>query len=395
MSTPTGRPRPAGPQPDPTVIGPGERSPAVRQVAGWLGSLGLLPLERHDEDRYDEALVGAVRAFQQDRGLAATGTVDRETYQTLEGARWRLGGRVLHHQLSHPYVGDDVVALQRRLAELGFDVGRCDGFFGARTDQALRDFQRNYGLAPDGTVGPATVRALAQLDRTVGRSGPGSSSHELREAEALRRRGPALAGKRVVLDPGHGAGDEGHTGHGLIERDVVADLAARLEGRLAVAGAAAYLTHGADGNPTDLERADFANDTDADLLLSLHCDGHVSAAPAGIAVYYHGTGPANGSLPGERLAGLIEREVVARTGLYDGRTHPRTWELLRRTRMPAVHVELGYLSHPRDAARLADESFRDSVAEALVVAVQRVFLPEDLDPQTGVLDLSALASLPR
>jgi N-acetylmuramoyl-L-alanine amidase len=159
--------------------------------------------------------------------------------------------------------------------------------------------------------------------------------------------------------------------------------------------AAAYLTHGADGNPTDLERADFANDTDADLLLSLHCDGHVSAAPAGIAVYYYGTGPDNGSLPGERLAGLIERDVVARTGLYDGRTHPRTWELLRRTRMPAVHVELGYLSHPRDAARLADESFRDSVAEALVVAVQRVFLPEDLDPQTGVLDLSALASLPR
>jgi N-acetylmuramoyl-L-alanine amidase len=379
---------------DATVIGPGERSPAVRQIVGWLAGQGLLSARGDDhDDRYDDAVAQAVRAFQQQRGLRADGLVDRHTYQTLEGARWTLGGRVLHHQLSHPYAGDDVVALQRRLAELGFDVGRCDGTFAGRTETALRDFQRNYGLTPDGTAGPATVRALARLDRTAGRAG--ASSHELREAEALRRRGPALAGKRVVLDPGHGGDDDGHTGHGLIEREVVSDLASRLEGRLSAAGAAAYLTHGPDRCPTDLERARFANETDADLLVSLHCDGHASAGPRGVAVYYFGTGPDNGSVPGERLAGLIQREVVARCGLEDARTHPTTWELLRRTRMPAVHVELGYLTNPADAELLTQDAFLDSAAEAIVVAVQRVFLPEDQDQPTGVLDLSALAFLPR
>ena len=181
---------------DATVIGPGERSPAVRQIVGWLAGQNLLPVGRgsdHDDDRYDDAVAEAVRAFQQQRGLRADGRVDRHTYQTLEGARWTLGGRVLHHQLSHPYAGDDVVALQRRLAELGFDVGRCDGTFADRTERALRDFQRNYGLTPDGTAGPVTVRALSRLDRTAGRGA--ASSHELREAEALRRRGPALAGE--------------------------------------------------------------------------------------------------------------------------------------------------------------------------------------------------------
>lgn len=375
---------------DAPVAAPGDRSAAVSQITGWLVQLHLLPAE-HEDDRYDDDVARAVRAFQQARGLRADGVVDQETYHALEGARWDLGARVLRHQVSHPYVGDDVVALQRRLAELGFDVGRCDGLFAGRTEAALRDFQRNYGLTPDGTVGPATVRALQQIRRSV----TVGSSHELREAEALRRRGPALAGKRVVVDAGHGGTDTGHTGHGLVERDVVADLAARVEGRLAAAGAAAYLTHGPDKSPTGAERARFANDTDADMLISLHCDGAPSPSPHGVAAYYYGTGPDNGSLPGERLAGLLAREVAARTGLFDARTHPTTWQLLRRTRMPAVHIDLGYVTHPGDAALLAREDVRDTIAEALVVAVQRMFLPDEQDPPTGVLDLSSIAALQR
>ena len=54
--------------------------------------------------------------------------------------------------------------------------------------------------------------------------------------------------------------------------------------------------------------------------------------------------------------------------------------------MPAVLVELGYLSNASDAARLADPAFRDTVAEALVVAIQRLYLGED-DAVTGSLRL--------
>lgn len=367
------------------VAVPGDRSAVVAQVAGWLVQLGLLPPE-HARDTYDDELGRAVRAFQQSRRLRADGIVGAETFHALEGARWELGARVLQYQVSHPYTGSDVVALQLRLAQLGFDVGRCDGVFAGRTEAALRDFQRNYGLAPDGTVGPATVRALRQIRRSV----TAGSSHELREAEALRRRGPALAGKRVVIDAAHGGAEAGHVGNGLTERDVTADLAARVEGRLAAAGAAAFLTHGPDLSPSDAERAAFANDSGADLLISLHCDATRSAAAHGVATYYYGTSADSGSVPGERLAGLLHREVVARTGLTDNRTHPVTWELLRRTRMPAVHVDLGYLTHPGDAALLASGQTRDTIAEAVVVAIQRVFLPDEQDPPTGVLDLSAL-----
>ncbi|MGH8827470.1 MAG: N-acetylmuramoyl-L-alanine amidase, partial [Jiangellaceae bacterium] len=72
--------------------------------------------------------------------------------------------------------------------------------------------------------------------------------------------------------------------------------------------------------------------------------------------------------------------------------HAKTWDLLRHTQMAAVRVELGYLTNDGDAARLADADFRDVVAEAVVVAVQRVYLPSNEDAKTGALRLGDLAT---
>ena len=58
--------------------------------------------------------------------------------------------------------------------------------------------------------------------------------------------------------------------------------------------------------------------------------------------------------------------------------------------MPAVRIDVGYLTNPGDAARLSDPDFRDVLAEAVVVAVQRVYLDPDHDAQTGVLRVSEL-----
>ena len=93
---------------------------------------------------------------------------------------------------------------------------------------------------------------------------------------------------------------------------------------------------------------------------------------------------------GERLAGLVQREIVARTGLRNCRTHAKTWELLRLTRMPAVRVDVGYLTSPDDRERLIDPRFRDRVVEAIVAAVQRMYFPIDQDVPTGSIDVRKL-----
>jgi N-acetylmuramoyl-L-alanine amidase len=305
----------------------------------------------------------------------------------LLAARLRLGDRMLSWQ-SRMLAGDDVSALQERLSELGFDAGRPDGLFGPRTEAALRSFQREYGLRPDGVCGPATLRALRQLGRLV----VGGRPQVMRETERIRSSGSALAGKVVVLDPGHGGQDRGCVAHGLEEAAVAEDLAFRLEGRLQAMGVRVLLTRGWDSCPSDEERAALANDAGADLLLSLHVDRADSPSCEGVASYHFGTADGSSTV-GERLASLVQREVVARTGMRDDRVHPKTWALLRLTQMPAVRLELGHLTNPGDAARLGDPAFRDTVAEAVLAAVQRLFLPREQDPATGALRLTDLAAI--
>ena len=373
-------------------IRPGDHHPVVREVRAKLVWIAALPdAPAGDPQTYDPEMEQAVRHFQQERGLVSDGVLDAATYRVLDEARWRLGDRLLYPRPTRPMTGDDVMALQQRLSELGFDVGRIDGEFAEGTVAAVREFQRNMGLPPDGTCGPATFKALARLAPLV----TGGQPDVLRAREQLRQAGPRLSGKRIVIDPGHGGQDCGARAGGLVEAELTADLAARVEGRLAATGVQVWLTHGASrtGTLSDLDRAAFANRTNADVLLSLHTDRHASPLAGGVATYYYGRDEASASALGAHLADLVQREIVARTDLLDCRTHAKTWDLLRRTRMPAVRVDVGYLSSPHDAARLADPAFRDVLAEAIVVALQRHYLPAEVDPETGTMRMVDIATV--
>lgn len=365
-----------------TALMRGCSGPEVRAVRDRLVASGDLPVSAANDDPYDADVERAVRAFQQRRGMLVDGIVDPQTYRALDGARWLLGDRILMHTPGHLASGDDVATLQERLLGLGFSCGRVDGVFGALTDGALREFQRGVGLQHDGLVGPQTLRALGRLARSVS----GGAPHALREQDRVRTAGPSLAGRVVVLDPGHSCTAPGARANGLVEADITLDLARRIEGRLAAVGVQVVLTRGPHGDPDHSTRAETANALGADVLLSLHCESQPASPQAhGVASFFYGHADSGGawSAMGERLASLVQREVVARTDLLDCRSHARTWELLRRTVMPAVRVEVGHLSHTGDARRLADPAFRDTVAEAIVVAVQRMYLEDGDDATTG------------
>ena len=107
----------------------------------------------------------------------------------------------------------------------------------------------------------------------------------------------------------------------------------------------------------------------------------------GVASYYYGTGSGASSTVGEQFANLVRREVIARTGMLDLGSHPKTWDLLRMTRMPAVRLDCGYLSHSVDRLLLLDARVRSAVAQAVLAAVQRLFLPAEADPPTGTFTL--------
>ncbi|HEU0240839.1 MAG TPA: N-acetylmuramoyl-L-alanine amidase [Micromonosporaceae bacterium] len=373
--------------------GQGARGLAVAEIRAILAHLGLLQVDRTGEvAEFDGATGVAVRTFQQSRGLNVDGLVGEETWRALDAARWTLGDRTLFLAMPDPMTGDDVRQLQDRLLEMGFDVGRADGIFGQRTAHAVARFQREVGLPSDGAYGPQTMAALRRLGPKV----VGGHAQALREAERFRHAGPTLVGKTIVIDPGHGGSDLGVVVRdGLLrwtEADLAYDVATRLEGRLGAAGMRVYLTRGP--RPTDAiddrQRAKLANDLNADLLLSIHLDGNDSPAAHGVATYHYGTSDGVVSTVGERLAGLVQREIVARTSLQDCRTHAKSWDLLRLTRMPAVRVDLAYLTSPVDRERLVQAAFRDRLVEAMIAAVQRMYFPIEQDVKTGSIDVSAL-----
>jgi N-acetylmuramoyl-L-alanine amidase len=371
----------------------GDRGPAVVEIKAILTTLGLMR-DADGDAEFDADVEIAVRAFQQSRGLSVDGRVGDETWRALDASRWRLGQRTLYQAVAEPLVGDDVRQLQERLLEMGYDVGRADGVYGGHTARAVAQFQREVGLAPDGSCGPATMKALRRLGRKV----VGGRPQLLRETAAFHASGPALVGKRIVIDPGHGGPDD----PGVIvpdgplrwtEADLAFDIALRLEGRLAAAGMRVNLTRGP--NPvetmTNRDRARLANDLGADLLISIHLDGWDNPAADGVATYHYGSLSGGvTSTVGERLAGLVQREIVARTGMRNCQTHPKSWELLRLTRMPAVRVDAGYLTSPVDRARLVDPYFRDRMVEAIMASVQRMYYPVEVDVPTGSIDVSTL-----
>lgn len=362
----------------------GDRSDAIGVIANTLNRLGFLDTP---SDLFDQKLEEAIKAFQQERGLTASGLINEITQRALDEARWRLGDRILLLGTQSLMRGDDVAALQERLIQMGFNCGKVDGVYGIRTEAAVKEFQKSVGIVVDGKCGPTTLISLMRLVKTV----QGGAPSALRESVKHSVRSPALANKVIVIDPSWGGQFAGESFHGVTESEVVFDLAQRLEGRLLALGVNVVLTRSSKNSPLEKERIEIANSVNADLLIALKVDSYKNEKANGVATYYYGRDDKGvHSVVGERFANLIQREICARTDLLNCRTHAKSWDLLRLTVAPAVRIDLGYLSNPQDAKRLADAQFRDQLAEAMIVAIQRLYLSAEDDAKTGTLRISDL-----
>lgn len=355
----------------------GDVGPAVRDVQRRLAA--LIDPELPDDGVFGERTRQVVRRFQRDRGLAADGVVGSETWRGLVEAGYGLGDRLLWRTRTMMR-GDDVRDLQHRLNQLGFDAGNEDGIYGPLAQAAVEDFQRNVGLEVDGVAGPKTVDLLRRMRREHQTSGAGIRA---RQREALRRlSGRGLVGARVLVDPSHGPGDPGHVGpSGVTEAEVSWQVASRVAARLGAQGAQVLLARGPGNNPSPSDRARLANDQGAEVVLSIGANALETPAGAGSAAYFFG-GPHFVSEAGYRLATLASERMVAAGWTPDCRVHPMTWALLRETRMTAVVVEPGFISNPRDEARLADPASQEALAAALSDAVAAYYAIDESSATT-------------
>lgn len=171
----------------------------------------------------------------------------------------------------------------------------------------------------------------------------------------------------VVVDPGHGGPDPGAVGIGNIyEKDIVLDISLQVAQRLESRGVQAILTRQTDIDLGLQPRVTLANRARATLFVSIHANAISMARPDvnGIETYH-----VAGSREGQRLAERIQQQLLAQTGMRDRGVKRARFYVLVHTTMPAVLVEVGFVTGRDDAPRLADPATRTLMAEAIVQGI--------------------------
>lgn len=202
----------------------------------------------------------------------------------------------------------------------------------------------------------------------------------------------------VVIDPGHGGPFSNANANGLKEKNVNLALALALRDAFVSRGyrvlmtreddravglvdtftwaydsRRAWWTFARDGraNPRgsiprdDLQaRANVANLSGADLFISVHANGSKKRTVRGYETFASGR-----DVLGRSLARIVQRRVIARTGMLDRRAKTSDFYVLRWTNSPAVLLEAGFISNPSDAARLRNPEFLTIMAGAVADGV--------------------------
>lgn len=190
-----------------------------------------------------------------------------------------------------------------------------------------------------------------------------------------------VAGKVIVIDPGHGGCDPGTIGvSGSREKDINLKIARKLKTVLQQAGAVVIMTrendrYFNDARKTSLwdesihgieERVKIAAAYRADLLISVHVNSFPSPRWRGAQVFYQ-----QGSKEGKRLAELIQEEITRELKNTDRLAKEIDAYILRHSKMPAVIVETGFVSNPEEEKLLQDELYQYRLAWSIYAGIVR------------------------
>ncbi len=183
---------------------------------------------------------------------------------------------------------------------------------------------------------------------------------------------PQASNRRVVvaIDPGHGGHDPGAVGiQGIQEKDIVLDISFQVARLLEQQGVQAVLTR-TDDSEIDLEpRVSLAERVNATLFVSIHANAINMSRPdiSGIETYYFDNG--------QDLARVIHASILDGTGATDRRVRQARFYVLRKSSMPSVLVEVGFVTGAEDAAKLSDPAYRSqmaaSIARGILVYLQQ------------------------
>lgn len=185
-----------------------------------------------------------------------------------------------------------------------------------------------------------------------------------------------LAGKVIMIDPGHGGRMSGAVRNAVMEKDLTLSIAEKLQLKLEALGATVIATRTNDSDISLADRVALSNSVKPDIFVSIHINANRSSAIAGIETYYY-------SAESKELASLVYDSLT--TDLKE----PGNWVsydelyVLHHNDRISILAEVGYLSHAATRKKLVRADYQERIAQALCDGIKTYF-DEQAKHQGGV-----------
>jgi N-acetylmuramoyl-L-alanine amidase len=171
---------------------------------------------------------------------------------------------------------------------------------------------------------------------------------------------------RIGIDPGHGGRDPGAIGPtGLYEKDVTLPISMELNRLLQAAGLETFVVRSDDRTMELVTRTALINNMKCDLAISVHGNSTGNQQANYISTFIQAQGG-----EAEKLAQMVQNELVQATGWPDGGVRVKNLHMTRETRMPAILCECGFISNPGQEEQLRQPEVQKKIAQAIANGVQ-------------------------
>lgn len=195
--------------------------------------------------------------------------------------------------------------------------------------------------------------------------------------------------KKIFIDPGHGGKDSGAVANGLQEKNIVLDIAKRIEKLLQhYEGIQVKLSRTDDRFLELTDRARLANEWSADYFISIHIN---AGGGTGYEDFIY-----NGNVSANTVSNqhVMNAEIVKATGFHNRGKKRANFAVLRHTNMPAILTECGFIDNANDARLLKQLAFLDKVAEGHVNGLVNIFNFKKKEPSKSIQPEAPFADVP-
>jgi N-acetylmuramoyl-L-alanine amidase len=175
----------------------------------------------------------------------------------------------------------------------------------------------------------------------------------------------------IVIDAGHGGDDIGAQVKNIKEKTLALQTATLVKRYLHEKGYRVILTRSRDVFLPLKKRTAIANDTKSKLFVSIHFNAYKSTQPHGIEIYYYNRGSKWRQVASKKLADTILHGMIEATGAKNRGVKYGNFHVIRETYMPAILIEGGFITNPKEHSNLSDKGYVEKMAKSIAVGIEQ------------------------